>query len=308
MGEDITQNISTSVSKTFLDNFHLLHTDSTANNSLKFYCPLVDANAFNYDGLIPALSEAAGHYCLSRRTWQEYKDEPMRLSKLVRSKFRNLATNEGELGELMLFSFLETDLNAPKIATKMELKTNPNMYFNGADGVHYLKTSENTYQLIFGESKVYTDMMEGITAAISSIHKFKTETIKDDETGELRGITFERGLINAHLAQEAFSEEDREFIKSLIYPKASNPYFVDTAFAIFVLFNVTIPADKKKLPNAEFRTWLFERLKAVIVENIDKIYAKITKKQLDGHPFYFYLVPFEELDSAKDEILKEALS
>lgn len=108
MGEDITQNISTSVSKTFLDNFHLLHTDSTATNSLKFYYPLVDANAFNYNGLIPALSEAAGHYCLSRRTWQECKDEPMRLSKLVRSKFRSLATNEGELGELIAPSWAIT--------------------------------------------------------------------------------------------------------------------------------------------------------------------------------------------------------
>lgn len=291
----------------YLDNFHLLVHNQTDKNSLKFFCPLIDANAFNYDNLVLSLSDAAAHYCLSRRTWDEYQSKPMLLSRMVRDKFRTLSSNDGELGELMLFSFLETDLKAPKIATKMELKTNPNMYFNGADGVHYLKISGQNYQLIFGESKVYSDLMDGIAAALTSIKKFKTDSIKDDATGTLRGITFERGLINAHLLQETFSEEERAFVKSLIYPKASNPYCVDTAFAVFVLFNVAIPPEKKKLGNIEFRDWLFESLKTAINANITEIYAKISRRNLDGHNFYFYLVPFENLDSAQEEVLKGAL-
>ena len=147
--------------------------------------------------------EAAGHYCLSRRTWEEYKNKPMRLSRLVRDKFRKLSSNKGELGELLMFSFLESDLNAPKLLSKMELKTNPNNYFNGADGVHYLKVSDENYQLIYGESKVYSDLKNGIKEAINSIHDFKYEKIKDDESGELRGIRFEKGLLNAFITNEA---------------------------------------------------------------------------------------------------------
>lgn len=295
------------VNPEYLDNFHLLVNNQSGNNTLKFFCPLIDANAFNYDNLVLSLSDAAAHYCLSRRTWDEYKNKPMLLSRMVRDKFRKFSSNDGELGELMLFSFLEADLKAPKIATKMELKTNPNMYFNGADGVHYLKISDQNYQLIFGESKVYTDLMDGISAALTSIKKFKTEAIKDDITGELRGIIFERGLINAHLVQETFSEEEQAFIKSLIYPKASNPYSVDTAFAVFVLFNVVIPSEKKKLGNTEYRDWLFDSIKTTINANIKEIYAKISRRNLDGHNFYFYLVPFENLDSAQEEVLKGAL-
>lgn len=298
---------TSTVDPEYLDNFHLLVHNQAGNNSLKFFCPLIDANAFNYDNLILSLSDAAAHYCLSRRTWDEYKNKPMLLSRMVRDKFRNLSSNDGELGELMLFSFLETDLKAPKIATKMELKTNPNMYFNGADGVHYLRISDHNYQLIFGESKVYSDLIAGISAALTSIKKFKTDAIKDDTTGAPRGITFERGLINAHLLQETFSEEERAFVKSLIYPKASNPYSVDTAFAVFVLFNVAIPSEKKKLGNNEYRDWLFESLKTTINANIKEIYAKISRRNLDGHNFYFYLVPFENLDSAQEEVLKGAL-
>lgn len=291
----------------YLDNFHLLVHDQTGNNSLKFFCPLIDSNAFNYDSLILSLSDAIAHYCLSRRTWDEYIQKPMRISRMAREKFRNLSSNDGELGELMLFSFLETDLRAPKIATKMELKTNPNMYFNGADGVHFLKNSDQNYQLIFGESKVYSDLMKGISAALTSIKQFKDNTIKDDVSGAPCGITFERGLINAHLLQETFSEEERAFIKSLIYPQARNPYFVDTAFAVFVLYNVEIMPEKKKLGNTDFRNWLFESLKTTITDNIEEIYAKISRKNLDGHNFYFYLVPFENLDSTQEEVLKGAL-
>lgn len=291
----------------YLDNFHLLVHDQNGNNSLKFFCPLIDANAFCYDSLILSLSDAAAHYCLSRRTWDEYKNRPMLLSRTVRDKFRSLSSNDGELGELMLFSFLEADLKAPKIATKMELKTNPNMYFNGADGVHFLKISDQNYQLIFGESKVYSDLMKGISAALTSIKQFKDNTIKDDVSGAPRGITFERGLINAHLLQETFSEEERAFVKSLTYPQARNPYFVDTAFAVFVLYNVEIIPKKKKLGNTEFRNWLFNSLKTTINDNIEEIYAKISRRNLDGHNFYFYLVPFDNLDSTQEEVLKGAL-
>ena len=307
MATNSTYMPTSTVDPDFLDNFHLLVDHQDGHNSLKFFCPQIDANAFNYDNLILSLSDAAAHYCLSRRTWDEYQRKPILLSRMVREKFRQLSSNDGELGELMLFSFLEADLKAPKIATKMELKTNPNMYFNGADGVHYLKISDDNYQLIFGESKVYGDLLAGISAALTSIKKFKTDSIKDDATGASRGITFERGLISAHLSQETFSDEERAFVKSLIYPKASNSFFVDTAFAVFVLFNIDIPSEKKKLGNMEFRDWLFENLKTTITTNIAEIYAKISRRNLEGHNFYFYLVPFENLDSAQKDVLEGAL-
>ena len=65
---------------------------------------------------------------------------------------------DGELGELLLFCFLESQLKAPKILSKLELKTTSGLYVNGADGVHFLKLEDGNYQLIFGESKMYVDI------------------------------------------------------------------------------------------------------------------------------------------------------
>ena len=299
--------IVTTVDNEFLENFHLLYNEKHDNNTLKFYCPYIDANSMSFDSLIDSLMEAAGHYCLSRRTWEEHKNKHMHLSRLVREKFRKLSSNDGELGELLLFSFLESDLNAPKLLSKMELKTNPNNYFNGADGVHYLKVSDENYQLIYGESKVYSDLKSGIKAAINSIHDFKYEKIKDDESGELRGIRFEKGLLNAFITNEVFTPEDCEFVKSLIYPKASAKYNVDTAFAIFVLFNIDIDQKEKKRSSDDFKKWLFDILTQKITKMIPSILKLIEEKELSGHSIYFYLLPMEKLDENREQILKEVV-
>ena len=60
--------------------------------------------------------------------------------------------------KLLLFCFLESQLKAPKILSKLELKTTSGLYVNGADGVHFLKLEDGNYQLIFGESKMYVDI------------------------------------------------------------------------------------------------------------------------------------------------------
>ena len=299
--------ISTTVDAEFLDNFHLVVDEERDQSKLKFFCPLIDANSLSYERLIISLRDAAGHYCLSRRTWDEYVKRPMQLSHLVREKFRELSNNSGEIGELLLFSFLETDLKAPKLLTKMELKTNPNMYFNGADGVHYLRLEDGNYQLIFGESKVYDDLSKGISAALDSIKAFKNDAIKDDESGSIKGITFEKGLLSACIGQETYSDEERDFLKSLIYPKASSQYTVDTAFAVFVLYNLEIEDKQKKQSNSEFRQWLFNGIKQEINKMIPDILRRIEYRGLIGHSFYFYLVPFEKLATNRQEVLAKAV-
>lgn len=299
--------LNTSVDKTYLDNFTLIREDTTNNNTTKFYCPLIDSGEFNYDVIVRALRKSVIHYCLSRRSYEELKDNPMEISYETRSKFRKIKSNDGELGELMMFSFLESDLNAPKILTKMELKTNPNNYFNGADGVHYLKIDDNNYQLIFGESKAYTEFEKGYKAAIDSIEKFKNNQIEDVETGELKGINFEKSLLNAHLTSETFSEVDKNFIKSLIYPKSTSEYNVDTAFGVFVLFDFEVDSELKKKNNSEYRKEIHKELEALIDEELKNIYDYIDGKGLSGHCFYFYLVPVENVATNRKDILKEVI-
>lgn len=207
----------------------------------------------------------------------------------------------------MLFSFLEADLNAPKLLTKMEFKANPNMYFNGADGVHYLKLASGNYQIIFGESKAYSDLNEGISDALDSIQNFKNNSIKDDESGSTRGIDFEKGLLNAWVSQETFTDEEKVFIKSLIYPRATNSYDVDTAFAVFVLYDLVIDSKEKNRNNEEYRKWLYARLNNNVKKIIPNVIKKIETRKLTGHAYYFYIVPFEDMEKQQKDVLKKVV-
>ena len=299
--------INTSIDKEFLNNFSLIYNSTHDKNVLKFYCPQVDANSFCYENIIDSLREAAAHYCLSKRTWEEVKNRPMKLSHMVREKFRNIDANEGELGELLLFSFLESDLNAPKILTKMELKTNPNMYINGADAVHFLKLSDGNYQLIFGESKAYKTLKGGIDAALDSIYCFKNNTIKGNNPARSYGITYERGLLCSYITNETYNEDEALFLKSIIYPKEENRFEVDTAFAVFVLFNFTILKKYKVMSNSDFRKWLHNNLQNSIKSIEPNIIKKIESKGLNGHHFYFYLLPIDKLDANRKILLEKVI-
>lgn len=83
------------------------------------------------------------------------------------------ATNRnGEAGELLLYLLTEWVLGAPQIIAKMTLKTNPQMPVHGADGVHVRYCSETSRLFIYwGESKLYGDVGQAITAAATSIAK-----------------------------------------------------------------------------------------------------------------------------------------
>lgn len=83
------------------------------------------------------------------------------------------ATNRtGEAGELLLYLLTEWILGAPQIIAKMTLKTNPQMPVHGADGVHVRYCSETSRLFIYwGESKLYGDVGQAITAAATSIAK-----------------------------------------------------------------------------------------------------------------------------------------
>ena len=127
----------------FLNSFDLLlktTIDKNKRDSLNLYALKINANEFNYDNLEEQLVDPMIDYAISRKVKKQY------------------SKNDGELGELLLFCFLESQLKAPKILSKLELKTTSGLYVNGADGVHFLKLEDGNYQLIFGESKMYVDI------------------------------------------------------------------------------------------------------------------------------------------------------
>lgn len=290
----------------FLDSFRKIQEkDINEKNKLNIFMININANEFDYKLLEENLRDPIISYAISRKVKEKYKNQAGTLVHKAKEKFVEYFQNDGELGELLLYCFLETHLKAAKILSKLELKTTNKKYVNGSDGVHYLKLPNGNYQLIFGESKMYTDLYDALGDAFKSIKEFKDEI---NSKGEKKsGVRYEKGLISDNLNKE-FDEEDEKFLMDLIYPKGSNEFDVDDAFGIFIGYQINVTTEERKLSPDDFR----ELIKNKIINEIDKIEksieTRIKNKQLEGHNFYIYIVPFTEIENTRKEILKEVIN
>ncbi len=129
-----------------------------------------------YDCLIP--------YCLPKklygpilRTADPSKDfaRIIRLGDDAKGLFidaKNQLVSGGEAGELILYALLEWALKAPRLVSKMYLKTNNNMPVHGTDGIHIGYDEANDLMTIyFGESKIYKDFANAADAAFKSMEE-----------------------------------------------------------------------------------------------------------------------------------------
>jgi len=277
--------------------------DEHGKNKLDLFVLKINSNEFDYRYLIENLVDPMIDFSLSRKVREKYSSKAGTLSRKAREKFIDHIRNKGELGELLLFCFLETHLRAPKILSKLELKTSTRHYVNGADGVHFLRLDNGNYQLIFGESKTIADLTAAITDAFKSIDEFKREVnAKGDRKS---GLGYEKSLISDHLEKETFSEEQKEFIERIIYPSRENDFEVDDAFGIFVGYEVKVSDDHKRLSNSEFREKIKQEIKGKVESAFSHISKKIEEYELFGQNFYIYVMPFTDLDESRRRIQEE---
>lgn len=293
-----------SIQDGFLDLFYHDMKDQVLDNknSLNLFVLKLKNNAFAYDELIEELGNSLCHFALSRKSVRRLVEEQKYKSLVdtAKERLRNHNVNEGELGEILLFCILESFLNAPKILTKLELKTSNNDYVKGADGVHLLKIDDKNYQLIFGESKLESNIRSGIYSAFSSINTFLTQKGKSK---------YEIELLNSQLAKETFDENGYEVLRKIIIPSAKDEEtYLDYSFGIFLGFNIDIDEEEKKKDFSEFRTIIREKIKNHVSENLASINAQLKKGEFTGYKFYIYVIPFSDLQNTRKEIIKQITS
>ncbi len=274
----------------------------TIKTKLNLFILRIDGSTFDYLQMRRILGNAAVTYVFSRKKYSSIENIEHEHIKEVQNSFRDYPINSGEGGELLLYCFLEAHLGAPKILSKMELKTASNDYVKGSDGIHLLDLGDGNYQLIFGESKMIADSTEkrsslrkGIKEALESIKKVKEEGIGEEIT-----------LVDSNLMKESFNEDEFNLLKSIIKPSAKDEFIKkNNAFGIFLGFEVDITSwDLQSMDDNEFIANLKKEIKGMFEERYDYIKTKVQENGLDGFNFYFYALPFIKRDGA-DGIEKE---
>ncbi len=292
--------IETNVKESFLELFYhdIEDLELDNNNKLNVFTLKITNNAFAYNELIELLSNHIYHFALSRTEVEKLENakEYGTLINKAKDKLRRYTSNEGELGEILLYCLLESHLNAPKILTKLEIKTAKNDYVKGADGVHLLKLTDKDYQLIFGESKLNSDLQKGIYEAFASLSKLLSEN----------KIDFEIGLVNSQLVKETSNEELYNFLKQIIIPSVRKSNInTDYSFGVFLGFDIEISKAESKKLNPEFRTYIRKKISQKVKELTKSINFQINKSEFIDYEFYIYIIPFSNLKEIRKEIIKE---
>lgn len=205
-------------------------------------------NKFNPEEMKKLLYRNIGDYVFSRAKIEHFKVTGDAFA-IVSQALRVLQKNGGadikgtgsELGELLLYSFLEEKLKAPKLMSRVELSTDAKQYASSCDGIHLLTSGVSGmpyHQVVFGASSIVGDLTYAIDAAFESI--VEIEKNEDKELHMVDNVIFDR-LLN---------DDEVELAKQIFVPSPNPTVNYNTSYGLFLGY--TIGLDPNQYSVAEF--------------------------------------------------------
>lgn len=271
------------------------------NNTLRLFMLNTENKLFNYDELYEYILPNVLKYVFSRKRLAGIEDDPQKQMTIILEALSHLRPIEnekdkgagGELGEILLYLFLEQDLKAPKLFSKVELKTNAQDYIKGSDGIHFKfrknAQSEPIMQLIIGEAKIKNDLKEGIKEAFKSINTYLTSNIQD------------RNLLDTHLMDQFVDEEEARIIKEYITAIPRKPK--ETVFGIFIGYSIEYSGTSDS--NDEYDQKIIEENIKQVLNLRQEIINQISKYSVSNYEFNFYFLPFHDAMRDRKTIMKQ---
>lgn len=155
----------------------------TGHATLRLYFVQSDPNGLpRVDALAEQLALQIILYCIPRSRINtlaglpahEAAVEAMKMGRDARDLFTQGQPQTGEAAELLLYALLEQELGLPQLLCKMSLKTNTNVQYHGADGIHAKLLDDGMLALYWGEAKLYTSVADAMTSCLDDIKPFVT--------------------------------------------------------------------------------------------------------------------------------------
>lgn len=157
---------------------------------LRLYHLNVNNNAFSTDRLEVFLRRNIGQYVFSRAQIENYHVEgdvySVGMDAIDIMKRNGSPGQKGtgnDLGEILLYVFLEQVLGAPKIMSKVELQTGVTQYDSKCDGIHLLSLEQTFgipyYHIVFGTSSILGDMKKAVNSAFDAIVEIEKQSTQE---------------------------------------------------------------------------------------------------------------------------------
>lgn len=272
------------------------------NNDIKIYSLEITNAQIDYEKVKRFIRGNIGRYVYSRAQRNNYElngdleaISSYAIDAYVKRVNRSPDTNH--FSEIMLYSFLECILGAPKIFSKMELQNKSGQFETFASGMHVLSMKKGMLpfnQLVLGASDTYDDLEHAVNNAFDQIERIAA------------GSSEEYDLLETSILNNEFDANMNQTLESMIIPKkGTSSSSIEKAYGIFLGY--TINVDRTGLSNDEYLKNANEKMVSDIKGIIPYIESKIGALSLSNHSFYIYILPLNDALSDKESIIKDAL-
>lgn len=208
------------------------------------------------------------------------------IQRKAREKFRKSENGEelliqGQLGELLLFHFIQRFFRAAPLLRKMKITTSKKHERFGADAIHF-KFEDHKPIVVLGEAKTYT-----------SKYRF-TQAFEDALESILTTYTSHREELNLYVHEDFLDSEMNEIAESYLNNTLSG---VQVQLVSIVVYNETKPLNQTTEEDIkkQIQTIIEERYKGFENSKIDIKKYPILKR------ITYIVLPIWELDQvAKD--------
>lgn len=237
-----------------------------------------------YDSIVDWVYDSEKYVQLKKAAMKKGKTEQAATSEVqrkARAKFRKSANAEdlliqGQLGELLLFHFIQRLQKAAPLLRKMKITTSRNHERFGADAIHF-KFEGNKPIIILGEAKTYTTK-----------YRFK-QAFEDALTSILTTYFSHRQELNLYVHEDFLDAEMNEIAESYLNNTIKG---VQIQLVSIIVYNETKPINKTS--EEDIRKQIEEVIKARY-EEFDNSKIDIKNNPILNRITYIVL-PIWELD------------
>jgi len=272
-------------------------------NQLRLFCLDVANNAFSYDALREFLIDNIGQYVYSRARMEQFVVDGKAKAIVYRAvQFLNKKGCPGEkgsgadLGEMLIYVFLEHVLGAPKIMSKVELVASGGTYTSKSDAIHLLAVEGEDipfYQLVFGSSTIEGEIEDAIEDAFKAVAAIHENQQQEKNT-----------LVETSTIYKLVDEETAQKMAEVILP-SKNHAPVDNAYGIFIGYSLGL--DPTQYSNAQFRIEMQKKMERDIKQHASLIRSKIDELGLQNYSFYIYVLPLNKALEDRQSIMNEIM-
>ena len=208
--------------------------------------------------------------------------------ELFNNAIRKLSqhTAKGELGELILFTLLDVYFKAPKILSKITLKTARRVPVFGADAVHG-QFENGSFKIYLGESKLHKECKSAATKAAASM-----KSAKDKYADEF-------DLLDDHMDFPNMDVALQEELLELLNPFSNNDISDQIHSPCFIGF-----AEESLISNAKSEDEFVKNYTELAGAYIADFFAKTEKQGLTLEEVSLLMLPFSCIDNLEQEFIE----